>query len=67
MATGLDPTTTVRRAGHGVIGTFRGQRDGTNVPVLPTRDGSAPLPYGWEYTCGIGRHFPGGDGVRDSV
>jgi len=66
MATALDPVTAARRAGRW-IGTFHGGHDDTNVVATATRDDSAPLPYGWECTCGIGQRFPAEDGVWQSA
>ncbi|MBD0844222.1 hypothetical protein [Streptomyces sp. TRM68416] len=67
MTTNLDPTTAARRAGGWVIGTFHGGHDGTHVVAIATRDDSAPLPYGWECSCGIGQRFADEGGMRASA
>ncbi|MFF3958836.1 hypothetical protein ACFYY1_37375 [Streptomyces sp. NPDC001890] len=62
-----NPVEAALRSGRWVIGTFHGNHDGTKVVVAATRDDSAPLPYGWECTCGIGQRFPGEGDVFNSA
>ncbi|GAA2965084.1 hypothetical protein [Kitasatospora cinereorecta] len=63
----LNPVDAARRAGRWVVGTFYGDHDDTKVVAVATRDDSAPLPYGWECSCGMGQRFPGEDGVWRSA
>ncbi|MFI2764859.1 hypothetical protein ACH5A3_39520 [Streptomyces echinatus] len=67
MATELDPATAARRAGRWVIATHHGNHDDTEVVVIATRDDSAPLPYGWECSCGIGQRLPAEGGIFGSA
>ncbi|UQI49771.1 hypothetical protein M1P56_35815 (plasmid) [Streptomyces sp. HU2014] len=67
MATELDPATAARRSGLWVVGTFHGNHNDTKVVAIATRDDSAPLPYGWECSCGIGQRLPAEDGIFGSA
>ncbi|WP_331727112.1 hypothetical protein [Streptomyces sp. NBC_00280] len=49
------------------VGTFHGHHSGTKVVATATRTDSAPLPYGWDCSCGIGQRFPTEDGIFDSA
>ncbi|WP_405393530.1 hypothetical protein OG596_39060 (plasmid) [Streptomyces sp. NBC_01102] len=35
------------------VGTYHGAHDGERVVVTTTRDGTQPIPYGLECTCGF--------------
>jgi hypothetical protein len=49
------------------IATYHGHHDGTSVVATATHTASAPLPYGWECSCGIGQRFPSEYGVDRSA
>ncbi|MFE2684439.1 hypothetical protein [Streptomyces mirabilis] len=63
----LNPVEAARRAGRWVVGTFHGDHDDTKVVAVGIRDDSAPFPYGWECSCGIGQRFPDEGGMWASA
>jgi hypothetical protein len=61
-----NPVEVALRSGRWVIATHHGNHDGTKV-VVATRDDSAPLPYAWECSCGIGQRLPAEGGIFGSA